>query len=127
MQLLLRWIISAVALYLTALTGHALGLAIWIEPGSKAIVPALTTALALGIVNAILRPILKLLALPITCLTLGLFSFVINAFLFWLVGQFAHGFHVRGFAASLFGAVVMSVISGLLNNVLISHKEKNKA
>jgi putative membrane protein len=128
MHLILRWILSAVALYITVYLGHLLGLGLWIEPGTKAVVPALITVAVLGVVNAIIRPIVELLALPITCLTLGLFTFVINAVLFWVVGQVMEpfGFHVHGFVAALFGSVVMAILSGFLNHFLASSKEKGR-
>jgi putative membrane protein len=126
MHLLLRWIGSAVALYVTVYAGRALGLRLWIEPGLQGVVAALVTALLLGVVNAVVRPIVKFLTLPLTCLTLGLFSFVINAALFWIVGQFVYGFHVSGFLAALFGSVVMSIVGGLLNTFLISATERDR-
>ena len=129
MHLIIRWILSAVALYITVYLGHLiLGRGLCIEPGTKAIVPALITVAVLGIVNAIIRPIVELIALPITCLTLGLFTFIINAVLFWIVGQVMEpfGFHVHGFIAALFGSVVMAVISGLLNHFVASPKEKGR-
>lgn len=124
MQLLLRWILSAIALYVTVLLAHALGLKMWIKPGAAGIAPALIAVLALGIVNAVIRPIIKLIALPITCLTFGLFAFVINALMFWIVGQVVPGFHVGGFWAPLFGSIVMGLVSGALNNLLISDREQ---
>ena len=124
MHLLLRWLGSAVALYITVVLGQALGLRLWIEPGVHGIVPVLIAVVVLGVVNAFIRPILKLLTLPLTCLTLGLFSFVINAALFWLVGQFVPGFHVGNFLAALFGSVVMSIVGGILNTFLISAAER---
>ena len=72
---------------------------------------ALIVALVLGLVNAVVRPILVLLTLPVTILTLGLFILVINALLFWLVAEFVDGFHVGGFWAAFFGAIVYSLIS----------------
>lgn len=133
MHLLLRWILSAVALYLTVLLGHFIdlrypdwGLRFWIAPGLAGVQGALLFVLALSVANAVLRPVLKALTLPLTCLTLGLFSFVVNAFLFWLVGQFIPGFHVAGWQAPLFGSIVMSGIGGLLNNVLVSKRERER-
>ena len=133
MHLLLRWILSAVALYITVLLGHYInlrypdtGLRFWIAPGLAGVSGALLFVLALGVANALLRPVLKALTLPLTCLTLGLFSFVVNAFLFWLVGQYVPGFHVAGWQAQLFGSVVMSLIGGLLNNVLVSKRERKR-
>ncbi len=133
MHLLLRWLLSAVALYLTVLLGQfltlrypGLDLRFWIKPGLAGVEGLLLFVLALGVANALLRPLVQMLTLPLSCLTLGLFSFVINAFLFWLVGQFTPGFHVAGWRASLFGSVVMSVVGGLLNNLLVSKRERRR-
>jgi putative membrane protein len=70
----------------------------------------------------------ELFALPITCLTLGLFTFVINAVLFWIVGQVMapFGFHVAGFIAALFGSVMMAVLGGLINRFLASPRESSR-
>ena len=68
-------------------------------------------ALLLGVVNAIVRPVLLVLTLPITILTLGLFLFVLNAAMFGLVAYFLDGFHVAGFVPALLGALVVSIIS----------------
>ena len=134
MHLLLRGIISAAALYLTVLAANLLNvrypdlhLRFWVAPGLAGVEGLLATVVTLGIANAVLRPILKLLTLPLTCLTLGLFAFVINAVLFWLAGQVIPSkFHVAGWQASLFGSIVMSVIGGLLNNVLVSKRERER-
>ena len=100
MQLLLRWLISAVALYITVLVGRALHLRFWVAPGLPGVQALLIFALALGIANAVLRPLVQLFTLPLSCLTFGLFAFVINALMFWLAGQVAgratSGFHVGG-------------------------------
>jgi putative membrane protein len=79
---------------------------------------ALIAALALGLVNTLIRPLLILLTLPATLLTLGLFIFVINGLLFWWVGSFVDGFHVGGFWSAVFGAIVYSLISWLLSALL---------
>lgn len=128
MHLILRWILSAVALYITVFLGHMLGLRLWIEHGTRGIVASLITVAVLGIVNAIIRPIVELFALPITCLTLGLFTFVINAVLFWIVGQVMEpfGFHVHGFIAALFGSIMMAILGGLLNRFLVSPSERGR-
>jgi len=78
---------------------------------------ALIAALVLGIVNAILKPILVILSLPLEVITLGLFTFVINAALFLLVGQ-VHipGFHVDNFGAAFIGALIMSIVSFVLSS-----------
>lgn len=72
-------------------------------------------ALVLGVLNAIVRPILILLTLPITIVTLGLFLFVLNAFLIWLTSRVVTGFQVAGFGSALLGAVLMTIISFVLN------------
>ena len=73
----------------------------------------------LGLINTLIRPLLVLLTLPVTLLTLGLFIFVINGLLFWWVGSFVDGFHVGGFWSGVFGAIVYSLISWLLSSLLL--------
>jgi len=72
---------------------------------------ALITAVILGFINLIVRPILIILTLPITIISLGLFIFVINALLFWFVASFIDGFYVEGFVPALLGALIVSVFS----------------
>ncbi|SFS32842.1 phage holin family protein [Marininema halotolerans] len=78
---------------------------------------ALIVALVLGIVNTIIRPILVLLTLPISFLTLGLFIFIVNALMFWLTSAVVPGFDVQTFTAALFGSIVISIVSWLLNGI----------
>jgi putative membrane protein len=118
--------LSAVALYITVELGHYLGLRIWIEPGIHAVVPAIIAVAVLAVVNAIIRPVVQFIALPITCLTLGLFSLVINGLMFWLVGQVVPGFDVKGFWAPIYGAIMMGLLSGLLNNFLNADDKKQQ-
>jgi putative membrane protein len=80
---------------------------------------ALVAALVLGLMNTIVRPVLVLLTLPVTLLTLGLFILVINGLLFWLVGSFIEGFVVGGFWAGLLGAVVYSLISWAMSALVL--------
>jgi putative membrane protein len=84
---------------------------------------AIIAALVLGVVNAILRPILVILTLPVTILTLGLFIFVINALLFWLVASIVPGFNVAGFWASMIGSILFSIITLLTSYLLFSAKK----
>jgi len=79
---------------------------------------ALIVALVLGLINTLIRPLVVLLTLPVTILTLGLFIFVINGLLFWAVGSFMPGFHVEGFWPGVFGAIVYSLISWLLSALI---------
>lgn len=116
---IIRWVVSAIALYLTALLAQALGLRIGVNGAG-----ALLAVLALAVVNALIRPMLLLMALPLNCLTLGLFTFIINALMFWLVGAgWIPGFEVSGFPAAVFGSVVMGIIAGLANQV-VAPKER---
>ena len=72
---------------------------------------AILAGLVLGIINALLKPLLVMLTLPITVLTLGLFLLVVNAFLLWLASAFVPGFQVKGFGAALLGALLLSLFS----------------
>ena len=134
MTLLLRWFFSAVALYGVVAVANlldarypALHLRFFVAPGLAGVEGLLVTVLALGVANAVLRPILKALTLPLTCLTFGLFAFVINALLFWLAGQVVPAkFHVAGWQGAFFGSVVMGLVGGLLNNVLVSKRENKR-
>jgi putative membrane protein len=83
---------------------------------------AVVAALALGLANALIRPILVLLTLPVTIVTLGLFLFVINAALFWLVAQVIKGFSVDGFLAALVGSLLYSLITLVVSWVLPGRK-----
>ena len=80
---------------------------------------ALLVAVVLGLINALLKPLLVLLTLPVTLLTLGLFIFVINALLFQLTGRLVDGFHVGGFWSALVGSIAYSLISWLLSALLL--------
>lgn len=79
---------------------------------------ALVAALVLGLVNAIVRPVLVLLTLPVTILTLGLFIFVLNGLLFWMVASWLEGFNVAGFWSGVLGAILFSLVSWLLSALL---------
>jgi putative membrane protein len=105
------WLINAVALIAVA----------YLMPSIQvsSFGAALVAALVLGLINAIVRPVLVLLTLPATLLTLGLFIFVINGLLFWMVGTWLEGFHVGGFWSGVFGAIIFSVISWLLSALVM--------
>lgn len=78
---------------------------------------AIITALILGLINVVLKPILVILTLPVNILTLGLFTLVINAFLFWFVASFVQGFAVAGFWPAFFGALILSVVSSFVSGL----------
>ena len=111
-KLLVVWLINAVALIAVA----------YLMPGIavSSFGAALVAALVLGLVNAFVRPILVLLTLPVTILTLGLFIFVLNGLLFWMVGSWLQGFEVAGFWPAVFGAIVFSIISWALSALVLS-------
>ncbi|MDP2968067.1 MAG: phage holin family protein [Deltaproteobacteria bacterium] len=81
---------------------------------------ALAAAFLLGIVNAILRPILVFLTFPLTLLTLGLFLLVINGLMLWLVSALVKGFHVNGFWGAVLGSILISIVSWILSRFLPS-------
>jgi putative membrane protein len=111
MRFLLRLLLNGVAVFLAAQLIPGIGVA---SPGA-----ALVAGIVLGLVNAVIRPVLILLTLPATVLTLGLFIFVVNAICLALAAWFVPGFTISGFWAALFGALVISVISWLLSVILI--------
>jgi len=120
--ILLRWIITTLAVLATAC----------IIPGitieGNGFVVALAAALILGLVNAIIRPILIILSCGCIALTLGLFMLVVNAATLWLASWFSQlfgiGFYVDGFFPALYGSIVISLISWLLSTFLIGEDER---
>ncbi len=83
---------------------------------------AFFAAIVLGLVNALVRPLLTLLSLPITILTLGLFTLVINALLFWLASGLVPGFTVHGFGAAFWGGLVFWIVSWLTNTLIVGER-----
>jgi putative membrane protein len=110
MRLLLVWILNAIALLAVAYLYPGVQVQDW-----KA---AAIAALVLGLVNTLVKPVLFLLTLPVTIVTLGLFLFVLNALLFWAVASLLPGFHVDGFWAALLGAILYSIIGWLLSQLI---------
>ncbi len=112
MHFLLTWLGAAVSLLITA---H-------IVPGFiiQNFVAALIAAIAVGLVNAFIRPILSILTFPITLLTFGLFMFVINGFTLWLASIFTpgYGFIINGPLPALFGSIVLAIVSSVINYFL---------
>lgn len=112
MSLLLVWILNAVALLAVA----------YLLPGIvvASFGSALVAALVLGLLNMLVKPVLVLLTLPITFITLGLFLIVLNALLFWFAGSVLRGFVVNGFWWAVAGAILYSLISGLLSKLIVA-------
>ena len=78
----------------------------------------LLVALVWSVITMVIRPVLQILTLPINLVTLGLFSFILNAFLFWMMTFIVQGFIVNGFVSALFGAFVLSIFSWFIHKVL---------
>jgi putative membrane protein len=125
-KLVIRWLINFLALFAAA----------WLVPGISVDGGGGWTvfavmALILGLVNAVLRPLLKLLTCPLILLTLGLFTLVINGFTLWLsswmaVNWFEVGFYVDGFWAAFLGGLVVSIVSLILSAVLMDRDEERR-
>jgi putative membrane protein len=111
LRLALVWLINAVALIAVAYLMPSIGV--------SSFGAALVAALVLGLINAVVRPVLVLLTLPVTILTLGLFIFVLNGLLFWMVGSWLEGFAVGGFWAGVFGAILFSLVSWALSALVL--------
>lgn len=86
--------------------------------GSEYVITLALVAFTMGVVNAVIRPIILFFAWPINCLTFGLFGFAINVSLFWLIGMVVPHFRILGPIQALIGFVIMGIISGLLNFAL---------
>jgi putative membrane protein len=115
MKLLVTWLLNALALLAVAYLVPNIHVDnIWI---------ALIAAFVIGLANVLIRPLLIILTLPITLITLGLFIFVINGVLFWVVGNLLQGFEVRNLLSGIIGAIAYSVISWILSAIVI---EKDK-
>jgi putative membrane protein len=117
LQFFLTWLATAISLQITA----------WIVPGLTitGFTAAAVGAVVLGLVNAIVKPILILFTLPLTILTLGLFLLVVNAIAFGLVGYFTPGFEVTGFFPAVFGSIVLSFISGIISQVFSTSNQQD--
>ncbi len=110
MKLIIKWLLSACALLLVAYLYSGVVVSSF---GS-----ALIAAFVIGLLNTVVRPILVILTLPVTVITLGLFLFVINALMFWSASGVLDGFNVNGFSAALIGSVIYSLLSLLIQSAL---------
>lgn len=117
MKIIVRWLLLAAALLLVAN----------LYPGVivKSFGSAMIAAFVIGLFNTLLRPLLVLLTLPVTLLTLGLFLFVINALMFWAAAELLDGFSVNGFAAALIGSLIYTVC-GMIIDVAMEQMFRSK-
>lgn len=116
--LAIRWLLNALALLLTA----------WLVPGIgvRGVGAALVAALVLGIINAIIRPVILFFTLPLNVMTLGLFTLVVNALMLLIARSVVDGFIVSGFWAAFFGSIVLTIISGLLSSIVLDHSGRRR-
>ena len=114
MRILMTWLINALALLALPYLMHS----VQVESFSAALI----AALVLGLVNTLIRPILVLLTLPATLLSLGLFIFVINGLMFWMVSHWISGFVVGGFWSAVGAAILYSLISWALSTLILRKK-----
>jgi putative membrane protein len=125
MGFLLRVVVNILALVLAASVIPGISL--------DGVLPAVAAGLLLGLVNAVVRPVLLILTLPITLVTLGLFLFVLNGLCLWLVASVVKGFHVSGFWSAVLGALCVSVVSWIVTAlvsdtgkfVVITHRTRH--
>ena len=110
MGFVIRLVVNAAALWVAAqlVSGFVI----------TGVTPLILAALVLGLINAIVRPILLILTLPLTIVTLGLFLFVLNAFCIWLTSRLVPGFEVHTFLAAVLGALVISIVSWIVTAFL---------
>ena len=110
MKLLLKWLLSAAALLFVAYVYGGVQVQSFSSP--------LIAAFVIGLFNAVLRPVLVILTLPVTVVTVGLFLFVINALMFWAAAGVLDGFHVNGFMAALLGSLIYSALGLVIESAL---------
>ena len=110
MKLLLKWLLSAAALLFVAYVYGGVQV--------QSFGSALIAAFVIGLFNAVLRPVLVILTLPVTVVTVGLFLFVINALMFWAAAGVLDGFHVNGFMAALLGSLIYSALGLVIESEL---------
>jgi putative membrane protein len=118
MNFILRIFATAVAVYLTVNIVPGISVSGATSAGGQGWMTLLLVSLVWSVMIAVIRPVLQILTLPLTIVTLGLFSFILNAFLFWAMAFIVPGFGVAGFIPALLGAVVLSVISWSIHKVL---------
>ena len=109
LNIFLRWIAYSLVIMFIS----------WLIPGIlvESFLSAMLVCIVMALINAFIKPVLQIISLPITILTLGLFSFVINALLLMLAGYVTPGFGVEGFFSALFGSILLSLFAGIVNKI----------
>ena len=108
-MILIRWFLNALFLYIISYIVPGISFANWWS--------LLVTVLVLGLLNAMIRPLMLILTLPINLLTLGLFTLVVNGFIFWLASTMVKGFEAQSFAAAFLGALIYSIITSVISMI----------
>ncbi len=111
---IIGWVIQVLALFLVANLG--------IGVSAVSVLVLLEAAVVLALVNLVVRPLVSFLTLPLNCLTLGLFGWVVAGLMLWLTSAIVPGCHVAGFVAALEGAVILGLVSGIANWALLSRR-----
>ncbi|MGF6533633.1 MULTISPECIES: phage holin family protein [Paraburkholderia] len=114
MTVLLTWVINALALLIITYLVPSIHI--------RSFGTALIVAVVLGLINTVLRPVLILLTLPVTIITLGLFILVVNALCFWLCASLLKGFEVSGFWSAFIGSILYSIVSWLLSALILGNR-----
>lgn len=109
MYTILRWVLYALAIMIIA----------WLIPGieTEGFISALIVTLVIAIINAVIKPVINLITLPVNIFTLGIFGLIINALLFWLAGTIVPGFEVNGFLSALLGSIILSALGLAINRI----------
>lgn len=110
LKLLAKWVLLAMALLFLAYVYHGVEV--------RSFGSAMLAAFVIGLLNTVVRPVLVVLTLPVTVLTVGLFLFIINALMFWAASFLLEGFQVGGFLAALIGSLIYSVMSAIIDSAL---------
>jgi putative membrane protein len=115
MRLLLTWLINSSALFALPYLLSSISI--------NSFLTAMLVAVVLGFVNTVIRPVLLLLTLPVTIVSLGLFIFVVNGLMFWAVASMLDGFHVAGFWSAVLGALLYSLITWALSTIFLERSK----
>lgn len=110
MKLLVHWLILAAAIFFTPYVVHGITV--------NSFLTAVIVAAALAFINLTIKPIIKILTLPINILTLGIFSLVLNGFFFWILARLITGFDILTFVDAIIGALIVSILNWLANKIL---------
>lgn len=119
-NILIKWLVLTIAVVIAALVLPGIEANI---NGGRNLLPLFLGSAALALVNATLGRVLKFVTAPVNCLTLGLFSLIINALMLWWVGSMDLGFKVDGFLPAFLGSIIISITSGVLGGILLPDKE----